>query len=504
MLIECGKKILVGDEPLNVQHIRNKKSLMAQLFCPFPNNTSTVLLGSSFVGKTFYLKYILEHYPLFFSGSIEKVIVLHCREFVQFPSLEGKENFLPPVEEYLLSEFNFDNIQPNCIIIIEDLQNFTLQIKSLINLSVHHQNLLHLFIITHGLLNSSTFSLLSYVHRVVFFLRAKATVRAVKYILQTFFSDPETKTYLQNIISFCENRQEILHLEINTAAGRQQPSHIALSHLLELKDNHYCIAYPFLHKMSDYELETNSIEEIELAEPSKVPSVEGLPSNAFIVLSQSQVQHIKLNSGKDVNPEQSLNVTSKGPTEHISLQDSEGCSSEKDWENIYESTNQDLENFLPANKLFQAKILLKEILQNPNLCISSDGRLLRPKKEKQAQISLIDFIKTCIRSSGPKETLGSGPYSTCRKIVSILLSNNTPKTIFKNKLLFQPLKSKKKGKTIRSKFVEKNKKSSQRSERTPPSLLTHPEPYFSPSYQTPSVIHNPSYRMGLPPSYYPY
>ena len=188
-------------------------------FLPFAHSSTTLLTGPSNIGKTTYVKRILENSHLFFEKPIKRVIVINYNPRVTFYTLEQQPDSpwpLPPVEQYLNGEFQVDTLEEDDCIIFGDLQGIPDDLRTVVNLITHHVKLAHCFVVTHGLLNNTDhFALLQYVHRIVLFTQSKAVCRLARYINATFFTDPETKEYLKQIIGVAERHQQILHLELN-------------------------------------------------------------------------------------------------------------------------------------------------------------------------------------------------------------------------------------------------------------------------------------------------
>jgi hypothetical protein len=134
------------------------------LFNPFPRASSTLITAPSFSGKSLFLKNIIERQDLYFRDRIDRVVILNCNPRVSFYTLQQRPECnrpLPVVQEYLVDEFNFDSLQDTDLCIVEDLQSLTDEIRLLLTALCHHANLVHLFLVAHGVLGQKT---LSYCH----------------------------------------------------------------------------------------------------------------------------------------------------------------------------------------------------------------------------------------------------------------------------------------------------------------------------------------------------
>ena len=178
-----------------------------QIFLPFPRNCVSLLTSPTNTGKSTYIKKILEHSHLFFAQPLERVVVVNCHSLVSHYQLEQLPDCpwpVPPVEHYLLSEFYTEILQSNDILVFEDLQSLTPNLRLVITAITHHCNLSSVFIVTHSLLGSSQFELLSLVHKIILFCQSGAVTRLALYIIRTFFVDAELKLLLKSILAVAE------------------------------------------------------------------------------------------------------------------------------------------------------------------------------------------------------------------------------------------------------------------------------------------------------------
>ena len=145
-----------------------------QFFLPFPRNCVSLLTSPSNTGKSTYIQSILENAHLFFAQPFDRVVVVNCHSQVSTYQLQQLPSCPWPVaqvEHFLISEFYTDILQPNDVVILEDLQQVTSNVKLLVTTIAHHSDLSALFIVTHALLGTRQFELLSYVHKVILFCK---------------------------------------------------------------------------------------------------------------------------------------------------------------------------------------------------------------------------------------------------------------------------------------------------------------------------------------------
>lgn len=399
------------------------------LFNPFPRASSTLITAPSLSGKSLFLKRIIERQDLYFSDNIERVIILNCNPRVSFYTLEQQtacHRPLPVVEEYLVSEFDFDTLQDTDVCIVEDLQSVTDDIRLLLTALCHHANLIHVFLIAHGVLGQKNFELLSLVHRVLLFLQSTAVGRLANYIIQHFFIDPDVKDLLKRVLVVCSKNNNLLLLEINNLPANIQPFHLAISNLLQLQQREcpFAIVYPYPSKANMYaNLSANT--RINTLTPETVveslPNEEELIDGGFVILSRANVASFKNNT-----------------TDEVTHADDK-CLAKDQWNAIVIDLESQIEDFIVHRNWSGAKCLLKEILRNDNICILQDARQIQIKNKPHAIVGIMDFIMVAIRKDGPSEVIKSdtNEYRMYRMFVHALLDKHCPKSIFKNKLLMQ-------------------------------------------------------------------
>jgi hypothetical protein len=395
-----------------------------QVFLPFPRNCISLLTSPTNTGKSTYLKNILQNPHLFFATPFDRIVVVNCHSLVSTYELEQDPNCpwpLATVEHYLLSDFLTDLLQPNDLLIIEDLQELTPNIKLLVTAITHHCDLTACFIVTHSLLGSKQFELLSYVHKVILFLKSAAVARLALYIIRHFFVDPNLKAYLKSILGVAESQQAIIHIEINPIAGRSTAHHIALSHLLSLTSpKGFCLLYPHPNTMSAYEKhqEVMDIEALDSDFLDNVP--EQLHPDSFVLLNAKAVKQWKM--------QQQQQESTGECAEEVG---------EKEWTEACNTLEDMINDTVPAAKIFKAKSLCKELLKNPNFCLDTSGRIMHFIDKPKISFSVLDYILVAIRQAGPNELkkINDPNYKLYRHVTKSLLNRNTPTQLIKNKVL---------------------------------------------------------------------
>ena len=366
-------------------------------------------------GKSTYLKNILEHAHLFFAEPFERIVVINCHALVSTYELDQLPDCpwpIAPVEHYLLADFETEILQASDLLIIEDLQELTPNIKLLVTAITHHCDLSACFIVTHSLLGSRQFELLSYTHKVILFLKSAAVARLALYIVRHFFVDPDLKTYLKSILGVAESQQAIIHIEVNPIAGKSTAHHIALSHLLQLTvPKGFCLLYPHPNTMSVYENSQRG-SDIDSLDLDNLP--QQLHPDSFILVNAKAVQHWK-------KP----------------LAECAEEAGEKEWIEACNTLEDMINDTVPASKLFKAKSLCKELLKNPQFCLDTSGRTMHFINKPKVTFSALDYILVATRQAGPSEMnkINDTQYKLYRLVTKCLLNHNTPTQLIKTKVL---------------------------------------------------------------------
>ena len=392
----------------------------AKYFVAFPRNSVTLISSPTYSGKTFLVQHIIKNSRYYFAQPLTRVVIILCNPRVSFDFEQDPEN--PPIEVVTcsLQDFNDDIIQTQDLVLVEDIQFLTEEIKTITNVLCHHLDLIGVILISQGLLGQpKLFPLLSLSHRIVLFLSNSASIRLSKFILQSCYQDAELKQYLKNIISYAEREKSVLLLELNPVSGPQQPCYIAISNLANFPPASMPrpIVFPHPSKKRLYmeEFQDNSAELSGLGD-----DLEALPEGSYILVPSSQVTRKK-----------------KGAVAGAE----DDC--EAHWNELMDVIHDNLENNFTGKKLILAKNLVREMLSTKQFCISASGKRIMIKDSPKHKVSLIDFVTNVLRRSAPSETLDEKLLAYI-PFVKILLQNDAPTHYFKNKLLLQSIHSKRK------------------------------------------------------------
>ena len=293
----------------------------------------------------------------------------------------------------------------------------------------HHANLVHLFLVAHGVLGQKNFEILSLVHRVLLFLQSTSVGRLATYIVQNFYLDTEVKDLLKKVLGVCSKKHSLLLLEINYLPVNVQPYHVAVSNLLDLlkTDCPFAIVYPFPSKIAMYaNLASHTIVTGLTSSTSveKLPAEEDLVEGSFVILDKANVADLR---NRSAIPDQTT-TTNK-----------ETCIEREQWDEVVLDLETQVEDFIPHRYWLSAKSMLKEILRNNKICILEDGRRMQIMTKPHATVGITDFITAAVRKDGPSEIMRSDTeeYRTYRMFVRCMLEMHCPRSIFKNKLLLQ-------------------------------------------------------------------
>ena len=408
----------------NKKSKKNKKSVEHQNFLPFPHGSINLLVGHSNCGKSTYVGELLENSSLYFTQPFNRIVVVNCHSLVSPYTL--KDSTISIVH-FLLSNFQVEDLEPGDILVFEDVQEITAIIKLTVTTIVHHLQLSGCFIICHSILGSRLFEILQFTHQIILFLTSSAVSRRAVYIIRAFFVDEETREYLKSIISTAENQEAILHLSLNPIAGNRTPNHLACSHLINLQKEKggFCILYPSLQKMKNYKnvavVPSESIEEIDDQVLENLP--EKLHLQSYIMIDSKNILEWKKIKEDNILQKNSNNCANK--------------SGEEDWLFAVTELENDIEESLPANKIFKAKSLARELLKNSDFCLSLNGRTMSFASKPNKSFSVLDYLMTAIRMAGPKEILKINDvnYKLYRIITKSLLAKDCPVHFIKNKVL---------------------------------------------------------------------
>jgi hypothetical protein len=112
---------------------------------------------------------------------------------------------------------------------------------------------------------------------------------------------------------------------------------------------------------------------------------------------------------------------------------------QRDWEEMVEYLENEIESSFPFKRWIHAKNLLKELLRCKDLCIIADYKLCfikKPSASRQKHFSIIDFLNLATRHLAPGEMLSQKMLNFV-PLVRILLAHAIPHTYIQNKILLQ-------------------------------------------------------------------
>jgi hypothetical protein len=373
-----------------------KRDTSPQFSVPFLPNLVTVFPSLSSSGKSHLVKQIIDHPSDYFTTPPSKVLVVLCNSQV-----DAFVNDDVPV--ILLQDFNPESdLEPDTLLIFEDVQTLTDKISTCINVYCHHLNLAGIFILVQGLLGrAQVFPLLTLSHRVVLFLQSTAVSRLANYILQ-FYQDQELRAYIKSILALAQRQEDIVLLEINKVRGPNQPFYVAIQGLDK---------FP-----------VDSVKRpVVFPQPNKLHLYQEMNSDNF---SESD--------DVDIPPGSFLLV----PAENVTKRKAKGKAHDQDecqllWNQTLDLIRENLENNFPRKKLMLAENLVREIMRTKQFCITKDGRTIMIKDSPKTKTPLLDLIANIVRQAGPNES----PNPRYAMYAKILLQNGAPLVYFKNKSL---------------------------------------------------------------------
>lgn len=427
------------------------------LFLPFPKETSTLLVSVSNGGKSFFLSKVLQHADVYFEVPISKVYIINHNKNVVFYDLQQFDSTkevaldwdIPPVEEYVLGEFDVINdAEPNSVVIFEDIQFVSPELLNTINLACHHKHLCHVFVVAQSVLGGNIFKLLSLVHRVILFTSSGGITRLANYITQHFSTSSENKTFLKHII---DQPKRVPYSTLQIEVNNYQSSYLATANLLGLvyKDIGFCTIYPkpgFGHLYKQASIKVNQGMSIEWEDPELIARA----LSTQLEESTASEQHLEEKKGDVekpvgyliIHPALIKNIAAVATVEDKSSNQDDGEEACLSKDNV--ATANRVRNFLYSNiesllkkqRHLVAKGLVNELLANPDFCISLDGKRIKlHNTDDVTSVSTVDFIATASRPSGPSEQLTVFQKNFVA-LTESLINNGAPRTLIKNKLLF--------------------------------------------------------------------
>ena len=449
---------------------------------PFPRASVNLITCASNSGKTHLLQKIFLHPGAFIEdhASIRRVIYINCNKrdigFIhpwhhhvtqqqqqdkqqqqeQQPDLAANLHSPSPppsvinfellslgIEE--LGEFE-DVVERGDVVILDDLLILSEAVHHLVNYAAHHYNLT-VFIVTQSCLASPLYSLVSSVHNIVLFFKNSSTLRLAHHLLHQYFYCSATKKYLRDIFAQAERDKCILVLKINCVAT--SPHHkavLAYSHIESLfadpaaTSPPHCRVYPELGYREAL-MEETALRKIKM--PAKLAaSLHASGDDTFILVpARNVLVQEEEEEDKDQDEEEGAKGRKKG-----------AACLQREWEEMVEFLEAEIESSFPFKRWIHAKNLLRELLRCPDLCITADYKLCFIKDHKRknptsvvstaaanakhVHFSIIDFLNLATRHSAPGEMTSEKIFNFV-PLVRVLLAHAIPHTYIQNKMLLQ-------------------------------------------------------------------
>jgi hypothetical protein len=511
----------------------------SRLFKPFPKENSTILIGNSNCGKTSYLRTLFEHTSYYFEVPISKIVIINYNDCVTFEPLiqfneeqqqqqqqqelqgsnedEGESLYSDPpiIETYLPGQINLNRLPKHAIVIFEDLQSINSSVLETVNMLNHHLHLAHVFIVTQGLQSTNTFSLIQFIHSIVFFLCNKSVTKFFRYLVSTIYKSPEVQSYLYSIINYCDDRDLTVHLLLNKSY--HSPYHQLLIHVLKYHSHGYSVAFPFVKDSSHYQDVNSSAIKMSLKSDNSedgsngrrprrplTPPPDDLPSQAFVILDANRVKTV-------FAPSLSSSSASAASDSQASAGDDNDSSAaarkrkrkkkkqknelnciqhSTEWTQLMTDLTQWIESSIKVNQQLHAKRLVEALMTTPNLCV--DAQFKKVKVDFQSNdeaVSILDFILLSIRRRGPSEKYNP-IYAKCSVVAKAMIEAGTASEIyFINENILHPPTSKR---------FKRNLQQHQHQQQRQKIFLNSPHSFIHPP-PPPPLPHHSSYM----PSYYP-
>jgi hypothetical protein len=380
---------------------------------PFRKQSVNLLVSPTNSGKSYFLRRVVENRQFYFQvpEEITRLLVISCNPSVDTDVWKKElETEDCPVECINIDDYiEEENVEPGAIVIVEDISKLCPKILNLLNVFTHHLNLSALFLVTQGVLGAGElFRLVTYAHNLIIFFASSSNARLIKYFKSTFLFDADLKSYLEEIISFAEKNSSISLFELNQVSGENKTKFTAIVNLPSLFEetmnmNRPGLIFPRYNEMDEY---NERFGENYVEMPENSPK---LPSNAFVLVPAANVIR-KQDAAKKLK--------------------CAAGSEESQWDDVVNSIEEQIDISVPMKKRLIAKNLLMYILKSKQFDFSEKVIMLRgnPKTES----SVLDFILTAIRQSGPAE---QNPDKNYAAFVKVLLANHTPRQFIKNKSL---------------------------------------------------------------------
>lgn len=333
----------------------------------FPKYSTNLVIGPSNSGKSFLIKYLLSNPTNYFEKTPENIYIIHCNS--QTPEYNLSVDF-SRVHQFNIEDFDLNLVEPESILVFEDVNILYESIRVACNVATHHLPLLSLFIVSQNVIGNKHFELVKLCHRAIFCLKSRAASNSADYIKRTFFKDFETKDYLSKVLQFAERSQTYLLLEINSIAARPG-QFIAYSNFDQVN---FALAFSLnpITNLPIYIIKKKDLMDVEslVGEITSPP-----PPNTFVILPFNSVFEQVKKKSNEVGP----------------------CASEKNWSQVLATVYSIIEQDLPLKRWRNAKSLARYVLESNSFCVTIDGRFISLKNRPLERVVFFDFLNDATR-----------------------------------------------------------------------------------------------------------
>ena len=407
-------------------------------FWPFPVSCITLISCSSNSGKTIFLKNLIDFRDRFFQVPPSQIIYVNGnqRNYHLNHPWNSEEDAALAIISLTLEEFCTDLttlLKPHTVLILDDIViGNTKEIEFVLTFASHHLSL-YTFVVTQSCLSSNLYSLLNKVHFILLIFGHSNTNRLVHHLIHNYFLCSETKKYLKTIAGISEKLHDIVLLKLNSIRSYEPHCNVlALTQIQKLFQNPdaYCFVYPEIHRGRDLLQTTmNKTHSSQVHEDvneeqlgiAHLPNLTGqYLNNAFVLLPANRV-YAEQHSNNDVGPKTHNKQKNCNATKQL------------EWEAMTNFLEAELQSTFSYKLWAVAKNLLRSILRNSELCISSDYRTVFLHTKPKITYSIIDFIHSAITRSPPNAQTDA--LIQYKPLVQCLLRHNLPQTFIRNKHL---------------------------------------------------------------------
>lgn len=315
----------------------------------FPKYSTNLVIGVSNSGKSFLIQHFLSKPEFYFEQIPENIYIVHCNNQTPDYNLPLREDV--KIHEIYIEDFDLNAVEPNSVLVFEDVNKLYETIKVACNVATHHLPLLALFIVSQGVTRNSHFELVKIVHRAIFCLGSTSapTSKAADFIINYFYRDLDTKIYLKKILNFAEKQETHLLLKLNSIAARPSPF-LACTHFNKF-DYYLAFTIKNLSNLKLYSIKKNCIMSFE-----SVNTIVDPPENTFVVMPLKSVQE-----------QVALKVK---PLE---------CATKNNWDKVREKIHAAIEADLPVKRWRICTSLADKMLNCNEFCITEDASFVHLK-----------------------------------------------------------------------------------------------------------------------------